>query len=173
MGSPVSHVFKQGPVLKALAKVALSGGKKGAGVQCPGPVISAELPPRDAQLLQDYIRHVGGNPSAYGDALPPHLFPQWGFPLLARAIADAPYTLSKVLNGGARIEINAPLPNNAPLLCTAQLVEIDDNGQRAILRQRLCTGTADEPGAVRGRETKKRAPHDSRRCEGTGAVETS
>lgn len=148
MGVPVRHLFKQGKVIKTLAHIAMSGGKSGEAKPCPGPEIIAELPPRDARLIKDYIAHVGGDPKAYANILPPHFFPQWGFPLLAQTIAGAPYPLNKVLNGGARIEVNAPLPNNEPLLCRAQLVEIDDNGQRAILKQKLVTGTASAPDAL-------------------------
>lgn len=148
MGVPVSHVFKQGKVIKTLAKVAFSGGNAGGGAVCPGPEIVEELPPRDASLVRDYIKHVGGDLEAYGNTLPPHLFPQWGFPLLAQTIAGTPYPLSKVLNGGARIEIHKPLPADEPLECRAQLVEIDDNGRRAILKQKLITGTKSAPEAL-------------------------
>jgi acyl dehydratase len=101
-----------------------------------------------ADLIRDYVRHVGGDPSAYRHTVPPHLFPQWGFPLAARTLTDLPYPMFKVLNGGCRVEVNAPLPAGQPLHARARLEDIDDNGRRAVLHQVVVTGTDAEPDAV-------------------------
>lgn len=98
--------------------------------------------------MRDYLRHVGGDPAAYRGVVPPHLFPQWGFPLAARTLAGVPYPLARVLNGGCRLEINASVPADAALTVRAQLVDIDDDGRRAVLRQRVTTGTAAAPDAL-------------------------
>ena len=42
-----------------------------------------------SRLIRDYIRHVGGDPAWYRGRVPPHFFPQWGFPLGARALEGA------------------------------------------------------------------------------------
>jgi acyl dehydratase len=56
----------------------------------------------------------------------------------------------KVLNGGCRIEIHGDLPAGQPLLARARLEDIDDNGRRAVIHQRVVTGTAEQPEAVVG-----------------------
>jgi len=150
----MQHLFRQGPVLRTLLRTAVSSAGKGvkaggeAGKGEPGPVLEQTLPPRDPRLVRDYIRLVGGEPSWYKGGLPPHFFPQWGFPLMARTLEGLPYNMSRVLNGGSRIEVLHPLPANKPLLLKARLVEVDDNGSRVILRQKLVTGTAEQPEAL-------------------------
>ena len=114
----------------------------------PGPTLRATVRPRNARLVRDYVRHVGGDPDSYTEVLPPHMFPQWGLPLLARTLDDVPYDVSRVLNAGCRLEINRALPANEPLLLEGRLEEVDDDGRRAILRQRLVTGTASAPEAL-------------------------
>jgi acyl dehydratase len=44
--------------------------------------------------------------------------------------------------------MNAPLPLGQRLRVRAQLMEVDDDGRRAVLRQRVVTGTAATPDAV-------------------------
>ncbi len=147
------HLVHQGPVLRALGRAAgstLRGARavKGDPPALPGPLLRATLPPRPAALVRDYLRHVGGDPAAYAGQLPPHLFPQWGFPLAAETLTGLPYPLAKVMNAGCRLEATAPLPIGEPLLVTARLESIDDDGRRARLRQRVVTGTASSPAAV-------------------------
>lgn len=153
MSAPLRHLLQQGPVLAALGRVAVSQLRpRRSGVTpdtaTPGPWITAELPPRSDALVRDYLRHVGSDPAFHRDRVPAHLFPQWGFPLAARTIADLPYPLAKVVNGGCRITQSAPLPAGAPLLVRARLESIDDDGRRAILVQRIVTGTREHPDAV-------------------------
>jgi hypothetical protein len=114
----------------------------------PGPWIEARLPPRPPQLVRDYIRHVGGDPAWYRGTLPAHFFPQWGFPLAARALLGLHYPLARVINGGCRLENRAPLPANEPLDVRARIESIDDDGKRAIVTQRVVTGTKTRPEAV-------------------------
>lgn len=141
-------------MLQTLLKTAVSsifaGGKAGTDQKqaFPGPVIEQTLDPRHPRLVADYIRHVGGNPSQYKGVLPPHFFPQWGFPLMARTLEGLPYNLSRVLNGGCRFEVQHPLPIGQKLKLRAQLVEVDDNGYRAIFKQKLITGTDEHPEAL-------------------------
>ncbi len=147
------HILQQGPVLRALAEGAIAmikqrqGGLGGAMVT-PGPEQRVVVPPRPERLVKDYIRHVGGDPSSYRGVVPPHLWPQWGFPLAARTLEGIPYPLAKVLNGGCRLEVHGDLPASEPLLVTARLEDIDDNGSRAVLHQRVATGTQSAPELV-------------------------
>jgi acyl dehydratase len=154
MSVKTKHVLAQGPVLRTLAGVAVSAIRQrrnpGAGEipSTPTPEVTAIVKPLPADLIRDYVRHVGGDPSAYRGVVPPHLFPQWGFPLAARTLTGLPYPMFKVLNGGCRVEVKAPLPAGKPLIARARLEDIDDNGRRAVLHQVVITGTEDEPDAV-------------------------
>src|SRR5689334_8737476 len=98
MSVSVRHLFEQGPTLRALGGVALSTllpKAQGSVPALPASWIEATLPPRFEALVREYVRVAGGDPSAYRGALPAHLFPQWSFPLLSRAIAHLPYPLTK------------------------------------------------------------------------------
>lgn len=150
MGVTPRHIFSQGPVVTALIRTAVSAMKQRptAMPQTPGAEIEAVVSPRSNALVDDYIRHCGGTPSWYRSTVPAHLFPQWGFPLLARTLDDIPYDLTKVLNGGCRIEVHRPLPRNEPLILRARLQDIDDNGSRAVIKQQLITGTQSAPDAI-------------------------
>jgi hypothetical protein len=114
----------------------------------PTPPIVRTLAPRPRGLIDDYLRHVGADPAHYRGVVPAHLWPQWGFPLAADTLADVPYVLTKVLNGGCRLEIAGPIPDDEPLVVSAWLDTIDDDGKRAILTQKVVTGTRSAPGAV-------------------------
>ncbi|MBL8942994.1 MAG: hypothetical protein JNK45_07600 [Myxococcales bacterium] len=114
----------------------------------PSQEFSATIPPRPDDLLRDYVRNCGGDPSAYRGMVPAHMFPQWGFPLSAKTLAGIPYPLVRVLNGGCRLQMNLPLPSGEPLHVRARLEDIDDNGRRAVLHQRVVTGTDSAPDAV-------------------------
>ena len=149
------HILQQGPVIRSLASTALAAIRQQLGrapragePTLPGPEVHVTLPPRPAALVKDYIRHVGGDPSAYRGIVPAHMFPQWGFGLASQALAGIPYPLARVLNGGCRLQINAPLPAGEPLDVRAWLQGIDDNGRRAVLHQRVVTSTASAPNAV-------------------------
>ncbi|MDP7114513.1 MAG: MaoC/PaaZ C-terminal domain-containing protein [Myxococcota bacterium] len=152
MGASPVHLLRQGPVVWSLLKAATKGpGKEGPGIgdaTLPGPVLTANLPPRNAAMVRDYIRLVGGDPSWYRGAVPPHLFPQWGFPLLASTLGPLSYDMRRILNAGCKMEIHRPLPADQPLNIEAQLMSVDDNGKRALLTERLLTGTDEAPGAI-------------------------
>lgn len=154
MPVPTRHVLHQAPVLGALARAAFTAMRStrapaGASRRpTPGPEIRAEVAAPPADLVRDYVRHVGGDPGAYGGAIPPHLFPQWVFPVASRALEGLPYPLARVLNAGCRLEIHAPLSAGERLTVSARLEDIDDNGRRAILHQRAVTSTSTHPEAV-------------------------
>jgi MaoC like domain len=141
----------QGPILRALGHVAVKSafGPTAAPVpSLPTPWVEATLPPRPATLVRDYVRHVGGDPSAYRATLPAHLFPQWSFALLAPTIASLPYPTPRIVNAGCRLQMSAPLPIAEPLYVRARIESIEDDGQRAWIHQRVITGTKASPEAV-------------------------
>ncbi len=150
MTVPVKHLLQQGPVIRSLLAAGVRAARArpgGPAPAAPGPVFEATVGPRPADLVRDYVRHVGGDPSAYRKTLPAHLFPQWGFPLLAKTLVGIPWDLRKVLNGGCVIDEVEPLPAHAPLRLKAWLDHVDDDGRRVVLRQRLTT-TTDAGGRV-------------------------
>ncbi len=148
------YLLKQGSALAALGEAALTAavqsvrGVPSGTVTTPGPELYTVVPPRDAGMVRDYVRHVGGSPSAYKRSLPVHLFPQWAFGLASKTLRGIPYPLSAVMNGGCRLEVFQSLPNNEPLHVRARLESIDDNGRRAVLHQRIVIGTPSTPDAL-------------------------
>lgn len=148
------HTLSQGPVLATLARTVLSAvtRKRGSAPvppQTPGVERTEIVPPRPDRLVRDYIRHVGGDPGWYRGRLPFHLYPQWGFPLLSRCLADLPYDLLKVLNAGCGVTINRPLPAGEPLHLRARLERVDTSSdRRVILFQSLHSGTTEHPNAL-------------------------
>jgi acyl dehydratase len=151
---PLRFVAEQVPVIRAVGRTALTVLKQrgravaAPGWAVPGPVITETLPPRSRDLVDTYLRHLGANASAYRGTLPPHLFPQWTFEPLSRTLAGAPYPLDKAMNGGCRYDQRCPIPVDEPLTVEAQLVSVDDDGRRAILTQRVVTGTPSAPEAL-------------------------
>lgn len=141
------HLLQQTDVIAALARTALSRPGTDAP-ETPSPEIVKIIRPRPADLVRDYVREVGGDPRSYRDRLPPHLFPQWGFPLATRALRGVPYPLTRALNGGCRLEIHGALPAGVPLRVAARLDSIDDDGRRAVLVQRVATGVDGDPELV-------------------------
>jgi hypothetical protein len=148
MAVSAKHLFQQGPVISALGKTALaalaqtmSRRKESIAPPFPGPIYTSEIPPLSADLVDDFLRWSGTDPNAYGPILPPQLFPHWSFPLISKTLKGVDYPLMRILNAGCRMEVHAPLPRDEPLHSTAQLISVDDDGRRAIIHQRLVTGT--------------------------------
>jgi len=154
MSVAIKHIRHQFPVIAALGKTALLaarqklGGAAGPSVALPGPEVTATVPPRDDGLMRAFVTHLGGDPNDYRGFVPPHLFPQWTFPVLAKTLAGVPYPLLELLNGGCRVRFNGPIPAGEPLVTRAHLQGIDDDGRRAILHQVLTTGTTTDPDAL-------------------------
>jgi hypothetical protein len=154
MAVPTRYILHQGPVLGAFARTAFAAAKGSSGqpnkapAQLPGPTFSARIPARPADLVRDYVRHVGGDPAWYRGQVPAHLFPQWVFPLQIRGLQGLPYPIHRVLNGGVRLQMNAPLALGESFELDMQLVDIDDNGRRAVIHQRAITSTSAHPDAV-------------------------
>lgn len=147
------HLRHQVPVIASMGRTIWAAlGQKmhanGSIPPLPSAVVEADVPPRDRALVRDFVRYLGGYPGRYEPYLPPHLCPQWCVPPAASTLDGVPYSLIKILNGGCRLELNAPLPLDEPLHVAAQLVNIDDDGRRAILHQRVVTGTASAPDAL-------------------------
>lgn len=155
MGVPNRFILHQAPVIAAMGRVALGAllGRKAPPPTLPGPERQAVLPPRAPDLVRHYVALVGGDPQSYRRNLPPHLFPQWGFPIAMRSLVGLDYPLARGLNAGCRLRVRAPLPQGEPLEVRSRLERIDDDGRRAILEVRVVTGTKSAPEALDGTMT--------------------
>jgi hypothetical protein len=151
MAATMRHALSQAPVVGSLLRTAFEGAIRAPSAiahALPGPWIEAEVAPRDPSLVREYIRFTGGDAAWYRGTIPPHMFSQWSFAYVARALRSLPYSLFRVMNAGCRIEPRAPLPIGQPLVVRARVESIDDDGRRAILTQRIVTGTKREPNAL-------------------------
>jgi acyl dehydratase len=150
MKLPVQHLKHQVPALTTFARTLLASRKRvaGAGADPEGRLLDVILPPRDREHVRDYVRSVGGDPEAYASSVPPHLFCQWGLPLLARNLEGTRFPLSRFLNGGCRLEVHAPLPIASRLRVSVRLENVDENERRIVIRQRIVTGTDERPDCV-------------------------
>ena len=156
MGIPNRHILQQGPVLAALGRTAflamrqrLGGTSRAATAPLtPGPEVYRSRPPLPRKLIDDYIDHVGGDRAAYRGEVPPHLFPQWCMPAVARGLEGLPYPLLGAVNGGCRVRVQGRIPDNEGLQVRARLEDVDANDRRVVLRQHLTTGARSRPDAL-------------------------
>lgn len=151
MGASSKHLLQQGAVLKALGQIVARSvmGKTGRGVdQVPGPVFRETVAPRDPRLVGDYIRNMGGSTSWYKGVVPAHFYPQWAFPIMGKPLQCLPYPMPRIINAGVKLKMNAPIPAGEPLNLQAQLTQLDENEKRALIKNRLITGTASAPEAM-------------------------
>jgi hypothetical protein len=151
------HVFDQRRVVGALLDAAgrtlwrsWPGRPTAAPPKLPGPEVTERVRAPSPALIRAYARHLGIAPESGGQpaVAPAHLFPQWTFPIAARALRPVPYPLARILNAGCRLQINARIPASAPLVVRAQLLDVQDDGVRALLHQRVSTDTPEGPGAL-------------------------
>lgn len=126
------------------------GPPSGPPPRLPGPELTERVTAPSRALVAAYARYLGisADRARHAPAVPAHLFPQWTFPVAARALHQVPYPLARILNAGCRLEINAPIPAAAPLTVRAQLLGIDDDGHRALLHERVTTDAPGAPGAL-------------------------
>lgn len=146
----IAHLMEQGDNVAALLGAAWKSREKrrapaGAKAEVPGPLNSRVVRAPSPALVRDYVRAVGGDPRHYAGTLPPHLFPQWAFPLAAEALDGLPFPLTRVVNLGCRLTSHVPLPSGAPLEVSAQLSSVDDDGARVVSEVRVVTGTREVP----------------------------
>ena len=140
-------------MLKSLGKTAVQAllqrfRPAGDRPPCPGRWFEADVLPPSTALVHDFVRELGGDPSKVRGWLPPHLFPQWGLPLAAQALAGVPYPMLRVMNAGCLLQLHAPLPAGETLHVRARLESIDESDSRAVLSTRIVTGTRSAPDAL-------------------------
>jgi MaoC dehydratase-like protein len=154
MDVPFSHIRHQGTVLASLGEALLSGLWSSVVradrplPKAPGPEVRATIPELAEDLVRDFVKNAGGDPSSWRGVVPPHLFPHWSFPLVVRTLRDLPYPFWRALNAGSRMIVNAPLPLGKPLEGTARLERIEQDERRVVLETRVTTGTRESPQAL-------------------------
>lgn len=157
MGVSNRYILSQGPVLGALGRTAFRAAQQSWGqhrgdapgtTAAPGRPVQRRVTPLPRSLVDAYVRQVGGDAKAYRGEVPPHLFPQWCMPALARTLEQTHYPLLRIVNAGCRVQVRCPIPAKEPMVVRAQLQDIDDNGRRAILHQSVATGSEREPEAL-------------------------
>lgn len=148
------YVLQQGPMLSTLGKTAARAlaqrvlPRKPRAVITPGHELKRNFAPISSALLDAYVAHVGGDPRAYRELVPPHFFPHWAMPVAAETFKSLPYPILRVVNAGCRMQVNAMLRRGEALHVRAHLAEIDDDGKRAILTARVVTETESTPNAL-------------------------
>jgi acyl dehydratase len=151
----VANLLYQRAVLASLAETALRSllrTQNGRGAarrsELPGAELHRELPSPAASLIRDYTSHVGGNAELATGTIPPHFFPQFSLPLAAETLRGLPYPIHRIVNAGCRLDVHGPLALGERLHVRARLESIDDDGRRAVLRQRIVIGQRPAEEAV-------------------------
>ena len=111
------------------------------------PVVEAEVSPPSRALVEAYAEHLGVPRERYREQLPPHLFAQWSYAVVARALAGAPYPLHRIVTSACRLEQRAPLSRDR-LRLTAEAEAPRRQGCCVELPVRIRCGTRAEPDAL-------------------------
>ena len=143
----------QVPVLGGLIRLALSGLaaplRTGRGIDGPSEPASAfrwRRAPVNRDLLRAYLRHVGG--AEDGDALPPHLFPYWCFPVAGRLGGRLPWAMSRAVNAGCSVQVRRPLPRNEALEVQGWIAQTEQSERKLLVTMRFVTSTRSAPDAL-------------------------
>ena len=154
MLSPARHLVQQRSMIASLSGVALDSLRgrfrsvAPAVPTLPGPELSVVVPAPSDDLVDDFLRHIGADGSAFAQRLPAQLFPQWGLPVALRALRGSGLPLTKLINGGCRLEQRAPLLRGRDLLVRARLSSISGDERRSVICQRIVTEQAGAPEAL-------------------------
>jgi hypothetical protein len=142
-----SHALQQLSSIAALLRVGASAPFKSRvteraidDIHTPGELVEVEVPAVPQNILDEYARWTTGNSTEVG-SVPPHLFPQWTFPPMIRALSALPFPMTAVLNQGCRLEVHGPLPVGEPMQCTAQLVGVEREQTKIKITTKITTGT--------------------------------
>jgi acyl dehydratase len=76
------------------------------------------------------------------------LFPYWGLPVALRALRGRRFPLLKLVNGGCRLQQQAPLLRDRELTVRARLMSVTSDERRTVLCQRIVTEQAGTPDAL-------------------------
>lgn len=100
-------------------------------------------------LLAAYDDWSGMDTTRFGDSLAPHFAAaRMAMGTISRLTARAPYPLLSVLNQGATLRINTPLPRTGPFQLHGELLDASDDGYRARIHSRISIGPKADPQAM-------------------------
>lgn len=108
---------------------------------------STLVPMPDSALVSAYAEWCGAG-ERYADAIPPHMFCQWGMPLALSVVEQSRYDVTGIINQGLKMRVNGELPRGRDLVARAELVDMEEHPDRAVLSVRVCTGTSSQPNLV-------------------------
>ncbi len=149
---PLSLALQQGPMLRAMGRMALQGMRPGRRPTCnPDGFVPATMtiPAPSMKLVRSYLDWSGAG-ERYGTALPPHLFCQWALPASVQVLEQTRYRLASVINQGVTMRVNGELPSGQPLIVTARLASLQEVNNRARVSVEITSGPASQPDAVVG-----------------------
>lgn len=112
------------------------------------PEYSEELEPRSNSLIDEYIKFLKGNLSAYKDYVPFHFFPQWAFPIIGRSLSDLPFSFIQIMNAGYKIQINSHIGRNQNIFVRSKLIKIEQKKNYFYFTIRIISETKNSPEAL-------------------------
>ncbi len=146
---PLSLALQQGTMIKTLGRMAISTLLPNRQQQNPSEFQPAQMvvPALSDKLVSHYIRWSGAE-GRYQNELPPHMFSQWALPVASQIIGQSRYDIAGVINQGADMVVNAPLPRGEDINVSARLLSLKEENNRARLSIEIISGTAKSPNAV-------------------------
>jgi hypothetical protein len=154
MLSPARHLVQQRSMIASLGGVALDSlrGRFRSTARAlptlPGPELSVVVPAPSDALVDDFLRYIAADGAGFAQRLPSQLFPQWGLPVALRVLRGSGLPLTRLLNGGCRLEQRAPLLRGRDLLVRARLSSISSDERRSVICQRIVNEQAGAPEAL-------------------------
>jgi len=107
--------------------------------------LKRQIDPPASTLVDHYVAWSGADAQRYADVLPPHLFSQWGIPLVTDLLLQTGYSLTGIINQGVTIAIHGQLPRRQPLSVEVTLESVEEAEGRIRLSAHISTGTVEQP----------------------------
>jgi hypothetical protein len=150
------YILDQIDVLRAIGHAAIKGltnnSSKDVNIEellkREFPEYQEVVPPRSNKLIDDYLKFLRANVSAYKNEVPFHFFPQWSFSVVERALSDLPFNFIQVMNAGYKAEINSSIPRNEKIYVKAQLQKIELKNNILYFTTRIVSETQNAPEAL-------------------------
>lgn len=99
------------------------------------------LPAPSNSLVDQYIAWCGAPALRYANELPPHFCSHWALSLLSQIGASVPYNVLDILNQGAHITVNHPIPRGVPLYLSGKMISVVKEATRVRIHIRITTST--------------------------------
>lgn len=105
------------------------------------------IPAPDNALVTAYTEWCGAT-GRYARDIPPHMFCQWGLPLVLSVIEQSRYDVTGIINQGLCMRVFGELPRDQELVACAELESMEESHGRANLKVKVVTGTRSQPRLV-------------------------